>query len=261
MNTAGLADAAFGRTPGTWPLPPAHTAHEHWLRAVAAAGQGRYSSALTDLAALLQQTPHGPLASLAHSTRASFVRQLGWHDTARGFDGRAWALSSGVGEAAADALVGLAADALGVGRFDASERALARAAAIVADSEIARLPVRLGWVSAELAMFRGDGARAVAFAQRAVDLAGATGSVRHDVKSRIVLAAAHCSAGDSRNSRRVGDAALADAEEFGLVPLQWAVASLLAGIGSGARTEAQVVALRDRAATSVTRWGGVWRSR
>ncbi|MEZ0340113.1 hypothetical protein ACAG25_09050 [Mycobacterium sp. pV006] len=260
-DTAVLTDAAFGRTPGTWPLPAARTAHEHWLRAVAAAGQGRYSSALTDLATLLRWAPHGPLASLAHSTRASFVRQLGWHDVARGFDGRAWALSGGEGEAAGDALVGLAADALGVGRFDASERALARAAEIVGESDVARLPVRLAWVSAELAMFRGDGARAVTFAQHAVELAGTTGSVRHDVKSRVVLAAAHCSAGDLESSRKVGDAVLADTDDSGLVPLQWAVASLLADIGSNEYTEAQVTTIRDRAATSVTRWGGVWRPR
>ena len=70
----------------------------------------------------------GPVVSLAHSTRASFLRQLGWHARARGWDGRASALAGADLEAHADALIGLAADALGVGRFAASAAALHRAA-------------------------------------------------------------------------------------------------------------------------------------
>lgn len=256
-----LTEAAFGCQPGRWPLPAARTAEELWLRAVAAAGQGRYASALTDLDRVLRLSAQGPLASLAHSTRASFFRQLGWHDTARGYDGRAWALSRGFGEAAADALVGLAADALGVGRFAASERALARAETVIAGVDVPRLAVRLAWVSAELAMVRGDGDRAVTFAQYAAELAGPLGSARHTVKSSVVLAAAHCSAGDLAASRRVADAALAATDELGLVPLRWAAASLLADIGSDTWTKAQVMAVRDSAAAAVSRWGGVWRSR
>ena len=44
-----LANAAFGDDPGRWPLPPASTPHELWLRAVVAGGQGRYGSAMADL--------------------------------------------------------------------------------------------------------------------------------------------------------------------------------------------------------------------
>src|SRR5436190_9957444 len=119
-----LADAAFGAEPGLWPLPAAVTPHELWLRAVAAGGQGRYGSAVADLDALRLRQRSGPLVSLAHSTRASFLRQLGWHDRARGWDGRALALAGSDQEAAADAFIGLAADALGVGRFAASAAAL-----------------------------------------------------------------------------------------------------------------------------------------
>ena len=67
-------------------------------------------------------------------------------------------------EAGADALIGLAADALGVGRFAASAVALRRAAELLTRSAPARLPVRLAWVSAELAMARGDGATAMGHA-------------------------------------------------------------------------------------------------
>src|SRR5262245_27386021 len=115
--TAAFSDTAFGDCPGRWPLPAARTPHELWLRAVAAGGQGRYGSALTDLAGVLRLDARGPVASLAHSTRASFLRQLGWHDRARTWDAKAWASAGGDVEAGVDALIGLAADALGVGRF------------------------------------------------------------------------------------------------------------------------------------------------
>lgn len=256
-----MDDEAFGGAPATWPLPTAASPGELWLRAVASGGQGRYSSALTDLDRLLRCVPHGRLASLAHSTHASFLRQLGWHDRARSLDGRAWALSAARGEAGADALIGLAADALGVGRLAASARALERASVLVAASGVARLPVRLSWVSAELAMVSGDGAGAIAHAQRSVELAGGLGSVRHGLKSRIVLAAAHCSAGDLAASRREADEALTETGRFGLLPLRWAVASLLADIGSDNHSSAEVSGIRDDAAQTVTRWGGVWRSR
>ncbi|MDZ4236367.1 MAG: hypothetical protein U1C73_22030, partial [Dietzia sp.] len=118
-----LEDIAFGGNPGVWPLPPAMTSHDLWLRAVAAGGQGRYASALTDLNTLRRLAARGPDVSLALSTRASFLRQLGWHDRARSLDGQALALADGAATPAADALIGLAADALGVGRFAASERA------------------------------------------------------------------------------------------------------------------------------------------
>lgn len=255
--SATLAAAAFGDAPGTWPLPAAVTPRQRWLRAVAAGGQGRYGSALAELAALYRQPP-GPLASLAHSTRASFLRQLGWHDAARGWDGRAAALAGDDPEALADALIGLAADALGVGRFAASQRALDRVAEVLPDAEPARLPVRFAWVSAELAMARGDGAAAVRHAETGVGVAAALGSTRHAVKSDVVLAAALCCSGDLEASRRVADAALQATERHGLIPLRWALASLLAGIGSAVLSPQQVVALRDACAAQVRSRGGVW---
>ena len=52
MTSTTLTAAAFGGDPGRWPLPAASSPDELWLRAVAAGGQGRYSSARADLAAL-----------------------------------------------------------------------------------------------------------------------------------------------------------------------------------------------------------------
>lgn len=256
-----LANAAFGDDPGRWPLPPATTPHQLWLRAVVAGGQGRYASALADLAGVCRLHRGGPVVSLAHSTRASFLRQLGWHALARRWDGRASALAGCDLQARADALIGLAADALGVGRFAASAAALDRAAGLLTDSAPPRLPVRLAWVSSELAMARGDGPGAVGHAQRAVDLAAECGSTRHALKSDVILAAAWCSAGKLESSRQIADPALETAGRLGMVPLRWALACLLADIGSAAWSAAQVVAIRDDTADTVRRRGGVWSAR
>ena len=251
-----LANAAFGDDPQRWPLPQASTPHELWLRAVAAGGQGRYGSAMADLAGVCRLQRDFPLVSLAHSTLASFLRQLGWHDRARRWDGLAMALAGSDQQAGADALIGLAADALGVGRFAASASALRRAGELLTGSVPPRLPVRLAWVSAELAMARGDGATAVGHAERAVELAAAFGSARHAVKSDVILSAALCSAGEIDRSRMVADAALDAAGRLGIIPLRWALACLLADIGSAHHSTAQVLRIRNECAATVRRRGG-----
>jgi hypothetical protein len=258
-----LTAAAFGNQPGRWPLPSAHTPRQLWLRAVGAGGQGRYASARDDLAALLSSAPAGALASLAHSTQASFLRQLGWHQLARGWDGRAMALAGADPEAAADALIGLAADALGVGRLAASATLLSRAEPLVADAQQHRLSVRRAWVSAELAMAAGDGAAAVRNAELGVELAATTvdGSARHAAKSDVVLAAALCSAGAVDRARTLGEATLERTGRLGLVPLRWAVACLLADIGSPGRPVADLRVIRDECARQVQHWGGAWNQR
>jgi hypothetical protein len=257
-----LIRAAFGDQPGHWPLPSATTPHQLWLRAVAAGGQGRYAHAFADLGVLRGRVSAGPLASLAHSTQASFLRQLGWHTLARGRDGSALALAGSDPEARADALIGLAADALGVGRFAVAATLLARAESVLVPD---RLAVRRRWVAAELAMATGDGETAVRHAEAAVELARtmAAPSTRHRVKSNVVLAAALCSAGATERARAVGEAALDDTGRFGLIPLRWALACLLIDIGSVTIPEQQVrelVEIRDICARQVRRAGGSWRT-
>ena len=254
-----LEAAAFGHDPGRWPLPTATDAQQRWLRAVAAGGQGRYGIAATELAALRRVVPRGPLASLAQSTQGSFLRQLGGHDAARVSDGRALALAGSDAEATVDAVLGLAADALGVGRFAASAALLERAlAAFDVSSAPARLPIRSRWVAAELAMARGDGGRAVAHAEHAVELGVRQPSVRHQVKSQVVYAAALCCAGRTEQARTTADAALSATEKFALVPLRWAVASLLCDISADDVARENAIAIRDACADFVRRAGGVW---
>lgn len=262
MNPTDLNDAAFGPDPGRWPLPTARNTGDLWLRAVAAGGQGRYSAARADLDELLRREPTGRLASLACSTHASFLRQTGWHELARGWDGRAWALAGGDPECAADAVVGLAADALGLGRFRASAALLERARRAQSKVSPPRQAIRLEWVSAELAMVTGVGATAVAHARRGVELAESALPLlrRHRIKSDVVLAAALCSAGELDGARQTGATALASTAEYGLVPLHWAVACLLADIGAPALS-AETTAARDDSAAFVTRHGGCWKPR
>ncbi|MEB3019789.1 tetratricopeptide repeat protein [[Mycobacterium] crassicus] len=257
---AALTAAAFGAEPGRWPLPAAKTPRQRWLRAVAAGGQGRYAIATSELTELLRETPAGPLASLAHSTRGSFLRQLGDHRRARGLDGRALVLARGDHEvdpeAGADALVGLAADALGIGRFAASAALLDRAAPEPSTAP-PRLAVRRHWVTAELAMVTGDGATAVRHAEQACELVS-EGMVRHRVKSQVVLAGALCCAGNLDRARGVAEDALQDTDRLGLIPLRWALACMLADIGSTTRTAEELRELRDDAAELVRHRGGNW---
>jgi hypothetical protein len=263
-----LATAAFGNEPGRWPLPTATTPHQLWLRAVASGGQGRYGSAYGDLALLRRSLADRRLVSLAHSTQGSLLRQLGWHTLARGWDGRALALAGTDPEARADALIGLAADALGVGRLAAAATLLTRADAALGPAQLPvhvadRLAVRRRWVAAELAMATGEGAIAVRHAEEAVELAQAmvVASARHRVKSDVVLAAALCSAGATERARAVAETALRATGRFGLTPLRWALACLLIDIGSvtvPVQELRELTEIRDICAGQVRRAGGTW---
>ncbi len=255
--------------PERWPLPTATTPRQLWLRAVASGGQGRYASAYRDLAVLRRTASAGRFVSLAHSTQGSFLRQLGWHALARGWDGRALALAGADAEARGDALIGLAADALGVGRFAAAATLLTRADQDLTPASVPdRLAVRRQWVAAELAMARGEGQIAVRHAEEAVEQARAmrinmpidsTGSARHRVKSDVVLAAALCSAGSAERARAVAEAALDQTGRLGLIPLRWALACLLIDIGSVTFVAQEMREIRDNCAGQVRRAGGTWR--
>jgi hypothetical protein len=206
------------------------------------------------------------LVSLAHSTQGSFLRQLGWHAQARGFDGRALALAGADPEARADALIGLAADALGDGRFAAAATLLTRVDSVLMPAVVPdRLAVRRRWVAAELAMASGDGEIAVRHAEEAVELAQAmdVASTRHRVKSDVVLAAALCSAGVTERARAVAQTALEATGQSGLIPLRWALACLLIDIGSDtvpAQQVRELTEIRDICAGQVRRAGGSWRT-
>ena len=234
------------------------------MRAVALGGAGRYAAAHAELSGIAASRP-GRLASLALSTRASLVRQLGWHTHARRLDGRALTLAGTDAEARSDALVGLAADALGLGRFPLAHALLERAEPLSVRGDVRwpwRLPLRLAWVHAELAMVSGDGERSLRYARTAERLARDVPSVRHQVKTAMVLAAALSSVGDVNESAVFAARGLQAATANELVPLRWALAAMLSGLpssdGAGQPRE-DLVAVRRECAVWIARAGGHWR--
>lgn len=211
-DLALLAEAAFGIDPGraVAELPPASDALGSWYRAVVLGGQGRYAAARVELRKVCNHSTDPVLLSLAGSTAGSLLRQLGWHARAAAFDGRAAALILATDAAATettrkrsdddgpdrhdalcDALTGLAADALGVGRLALADRLLRRSRAATAPGEMGwRSALRWHWVCAETALIAGNSGPATGHADAAMELAERAPSVRHRVKSRLLLAAA-----------------------------------------------------------------------
>ncbi|SEC54209.1 hypothetical protein SAMN04490240_1922 [Rhodococcus pyridinivorans] len=139
-----------------------------------------------------------------------------------------------------DAATGLAADALGRGRLAVCGSLLDRCAAALdaAESEagekaFVRQRIRLAWVGAESALAAGDFTRARSRADRAVELADGFGSIRHSVKSDLVRSASLTGLPDHGPAMDLAADVLARAEEHELIPLQWAAAMLLDGLGAG----------------------------
>lgn len=300
---SAFADAAFGTRSdrSAAELPEPADPLDMWWRAVALGGAGHYAAARTALHRLSAATTDPVLLSLAASTQGSLLRQLGRHQRAAGYDGRAAALvlpavstavpqrphpgpaepvvpaPGGYGdrpdplEAAADALIGLAADALGVGRTALSARLLDRCTALLdrpaSDSGGAgtgrpgrpRARVRLHWVRAETALADGLGAAALTEAEAALTLAERGPSVRHHIKSRLLVAAAASAAGQPDRARALADRIDEECRAAGLVPLRWACAMLRGGLAatSGDRDTATSDAAACRAL--ISRRGGLIR--
>ncbi|WP_336792777.1 hypothetical protein [Gordonia malaquae] len=240
---------------------------DRWARAVALGAGGRAANARAVLGELDPRSPI--LQSLAASTRGSLVRQSGRHSDARVDDGRACAtaVSQNVHATARttspmsayrlrrghsadgddlwakaawlDGLIGLAADNLGIGAFAASHRLLTRVgdelesfpvSATVNWVTIPRVALRHAWVRTEHALYSGDAASSSVWATRADELAAGSPSPRHRIKTDLIGAAV-----DSANGRlEVAVARARDVEkrcaERRLLPLQWAAATMLAGI-------------------------------
>lgn len=188
-----LRRAAFGDRPEApvWRTAADGSARERWLAAVVLGGQGHYAAAATVLGALLHDRDR-VVASLAASTFASHRRQLGGHAAARALDARALATAPSGGPAdpdgvdaagaRADALLGLAADAIGAGRTGESRRLQA-----LVEPRCWRTEVRRGWLAAETELAEGNAEGAIAPAEAAVATARKAGAVRHVLKSEVLL--------------------------------------------------------------------------
>lgn len=257
------------------------TALETWWRAVALGGQGRYAAARAELSGLRVGTTDPVLLAVGAATEGSLLRQLGWHARAARYDGRAAALilprlsrarpreawdMSGpdAREAAADALTGLAADALGTGRLDLATRLLDRCATLLdSESEEVRWRplVRLGWVRAETALASGRAERALHEAETALGLAERSPSLRHEVKSRLLVAAAAAAVGDTARAGVLAETVAQQCRDNGLLPLRWASAMLRTGLPIGGNRASDISAGREAAvcADAIARRGGRFR--
>jgi hypothetical protein len=259
-----LRAAAFGDRPEArvWSALTG-TPRERWLAAVVLGGQGHYAAAATALQALLRSGDH-LIVSLAASTLASHRRQLGGHAAARTLDALALSTAQaaepapaepadpdGVDPAGAraDALLGLAADALGAGRTSEARRLHARVT-----PENWRTRVRHGWVATEIELADGHAERAVVPAETALHHAEAAGATRHTLKSRLVLGTALVVWGTPESVARGVRLLQCDPNHtnpHGLLSLIWPTALVLLTTSPG-RNSAESARLRETAANALS---------
>jgi tetratricopeptide (TPR) repeat protein len=228
-----------------------------WLLGVCLSSAGRFGSALDVLAPLVTESATAEsrmLGALAAATTASVHRQLGRHDVAQGYDETALAGSGGAGEAAFDANLGLASDAVGLGESEAAEARLAAAAALVADHQgWWRQRVRLGWVRCEVALLAGDPEAALGPVQESVDLAEQSGAPRHVAKGLLFHGVALVEAGRPDEAAAVLRRAGLLAESLGTLPLLWPVRAVLGALLAAESPEESEQALESarRAAAAI----------
>ncbi|MFT3899470.1 MAG: hypothetical protein QM728_04380 [Gordonia sp. (in: high G+C Gram-positive bacteria)] len=244
-----------------------------WTGATALGHRGeiaRGRTVLDDLEAALEHSgavDDRALASLAQSTRGSWLRQSGRHRLALGRDGVAVYRAVDAGgpfprhpwlrAALADGLIGLAADCLGLGRFDGSTRMLERAVELLDATPDpddwwtgSRVRLRHRWVTAENALYRGDADTARREAAAAVASARDCPSPHHRIKTDLIAAAASAAAGDPAGAAASARDVVDEARSEALVPLEWAGWQLLAGLAPGTEADRCVAEAAERLTAS-----------
>lgn len=211
----------------------AEAAAASWLLGVCLAASGSYGSALAALDPLVGDlaTPERRVfATLAAATVASVHRQLGRHEVAQGYDETAL-VTAQTPEGRFDALLGLAADAVGLGDADAARDLVDEAAAVAGGREDWwRQRVRLDWVRAEVALLTDDAVTAVSAAQRSVELAEGSGAPRHVAKGLLFLGVGQVQAGREAEAAMTLRRGALLAESLGTLPLQWPVRAVLGAL-------------------------------
>ncbi|MEU7525858.1 hypothetical protein AB0A74_09010 [Saccharothrix sp. NPDC042600] len=151
--------------------------------------------------------------------------------------------------ARADALLGLAADALGAGRTDEARRLHARVT-----PHSWRTRVRHGWVAAEIELGSGHAQRAVGPAEAALRHAEAAGATRHVLKSKLVLGTALVVWGTPESvdrGVRLLQCDLNHTNHHGLSSLIWPTALVLL-TSPAVRNSAETAELRETAANALS---------
>lgn len=182
-----------------------------WARGVDLGARGMYADAAEYFAELLGVD--GRWKSLALSSLASHRRQVGDGAGAADLDAQAL-LSATDAESRADALTGLAADAVASG--DPARATVWHVEGAQPAASGWRTVTRWHWVGAELALLSGDETSATEHARQAI-AACLDHSARHAAKSRIILSAV---TGDIRDLAAVGPVLRSE----GWVTLEWPLA-------------------------------------
>ena len=206
-----------------------------WLLGVCLGAAGRYGAAMVVLEPLATSAPEAPdrrlFASLAAATLGSISRQLGRHAEGRAIDERALELAGDAAEARFDAVLGLAADAVGLGEVVHADAALAEAVHLAdGRGDWWRQRVRLDWVRAEIALLREHPDEAVGRATSAIALAESSGAPRHVAKGLLFLGVSQVQAGDHGEAASSLRRAATLAESLGCVPLVWPARAVLGAL-------------------------------
>jgi len=208
------------------------------------------------------------LRAHAAVTRAAHLRQVGGHLAARRLDGLGLAIATvsrgapgthsaarraetaepgepesgepesgepapGSDRAAArvDAMLGLAADAIGLADPALADRLLRAAEPLAFEHPSWRPGVRWHWVRAELALSRDLPGEAVGWARRALLAASDAGATRHVLKSELVLAVAEAGTGMATAQLVATFAGLSErTRRSGLWTLEWPILLQLANV-------------------------------
>jgi hypothetical protein len=197
-----------------------------------ACARGEFTRAIALAEPLARRAADRSVRVSASLTLASALRQTDRHRLARPHDERALRLATDKAERA-HALIGLAADAVGVGDRPACERRL-RQAAEAAPRGDWRVWVRLYWVRAEHALLADDPRHAARWAALALARAKRAGAARHVAKSLLFLGVALDAAGDARARRPLTEAARA-AARLGAEPIAAVAHDVLARSAGGSR--------------------------
>ncbi len=227
-----------------------------WLLAVCHSAAGHLGRALITLAPVTTvaqgaSSDRRLLGALAEATHASVCRQLGRHAEARAHDEQALALSDGRDEGGFDALLGLAADAVGLGDAAVATDHLAAALDLAGNRpDWWRQRVRLGWVRAEIALLENRPGDAVEAAGAAVDLAERSGAPRHVAKGLLFEGVSLVEDGRPDAAATTLRRGALLAESLGTLPLVWPTRAVLGALLAD-RDEAQSTRSLDTARRAV----------
>ncbi len=157
-----------------------------WIRSYLAAARGHFARAEHDARAVLRSAVDPSLRARVAVTLGSILRQTGRHAEAHDVESATLRRTSTPAHRA-HLLVGLAADAVGLGDLRTVDRRLEQAGSFrVRDP---RLTIRLRWVRCERELLAGRPERAARWARAAVAASRRAGARRHLAKSLLFLGA------------------------------------------------------------------------